>query len=113
MLDERFAQHDKIPGDKFVNLDANYTIRSWDYVVRASVDSDSGNIVITLPPVAEARGRSYSIVCRSAADAATITVEDNNSDSEAWGGDYVLDTTGDKVLCHSDGLTWHVVSSIA
>ena len=111
-LDERSAQHDKIPGDKIVYPGANYTMRTWDYVVRPSADGNTGPFTLTLPPVADARGRFYSIICRNADAVNTVTVEDNNNDSECWAGDVVLNGKCDKLLCYSDGLAWLVAASI-
>jgi len=107
MLEDRFAQHDKIPGDKFVNPTADYTMRVWDYVVRPAADIDTGPITITLPPVAEAKGRFYSIVCRNADAVNSVTIEDNNDDSECWVGDIVMNGKCDRLLLYSDGLCWH------
>uniref|UniRef100_A0A6H1ZX73 Uncharacterized protein n=1 Tax=viral metagenome TaxID=1070528 RepID=A0A6H1ZX73_9ZZZZ len=105
-LEDRFAQHDKIPGDKFINTIVDYIMRTWDYVVRPSADAQSGPITVTLPPVAEAKGRWYSIIARNADAVNTITVADRN-DSECWIGDIVLDGKCDRVLVYSDGLAWH------
>jgi hypothetical protein len=111
-LEDRFAQHDKIPGDKFVNPDDDYQMRTWDYVVRPSADVapfGNGPITITLPSVAEAKGRFYSIVIRNADDTNTVTIADQN-DSECWINDIVMDGKCDKVLLYSDGLCWHRLS---
>lgn len=105
MLEERFAQHDKIPGDKYVDPRADYQMRTWDYVMRPSADGDSGPYIITLPPVAEARGRFYSIICRNADAVNAITVADRN-DSECWPGDIVLNGKCDRAFLYSDGLAW-------
>lgn len=109
-LEERGAQHHQIPGDKFVNPRADYEMRTWDYVVRPYADGDSGAWTLTLPPVAEARGRFYSIICRNADAVNTITVQDRD-DSECWAGDVVLNGKCDRILCYSDGLAWFVAAS--
>lgn len=111
MLEDRFAQHDKIPGDKFVNPIANYTLRTWDQVVRPAADGPTGPIIITLPPVAEAKGRWYSIIARNADAVNTITIQDNNDDSECWMGDIVFNGKCDRALLFSDGLAWHVMAN--
>ena len=105
-LEERGAQQDKIPGDKFVNPNAAYAMTTYDYIVRPSADGASGAIIITLPRVAEARGRFYSIVCRDADGVNTVTITHDN-DSECWLGDIVFDGKCDKVLLYSDGMCWH------
>lgn len=111
MLEERFAQHDKIPGDKYVNPNASYQMRTWDYILRPSADEYSGAITVTLPPVAEARGRLYSIIARDADVVNTITITDK-SDSECWEGDIVLSTKCDRALLYSDGLAWIQINNI-
>lgn len=93
--------------DKFVNPIVDFQMRSWDYIVRPAADGDSGAITITLPPVADARGRFYSIVCRNADAVNTITIQDKD-DSECWNGDITMDGKCDKLLMYSDGLCWHV-----
>ena len=110
-LEDRFAQHDKEVVDKFINPAAAVQMNTWDYIVRPSADGDSGPWVLTLPPVAEAKGRFYSIICRNADAVNTITVT-HDSDSECWTGDVVLNGKCDKILCYSDGLAWFVAESI-
>jgi len=111
MLEDRFAQHDKEVVDKYVNPNAAYQMSTRDYVVRPSADGDSGPWALTLPPVAEAKGRFYSIICRNADAVNTITVKDRD-DSECWPGDVVLNGKCDKLLAYSDGLAWFVAASI-
>lgn len=108
MLEDRGAQHDKIVVDKYHNPIASYEMNTRDYVLRPSADGDSGAIIITLPPVAEAKGRMYSITIRSADATNTVTIEDNNDDSESWCGDVICVTTGG-VIFYSDGLRWYAI----
>jgi len=108
MLEDRFAQHDKIPGDTYVEPYADYQMRTWDYRVRPSADGASGAYTITLPSVAEAKGRLYSIVCRSADGSNTVTIADKG-DSEDW-SDIVLDASHEVVILYSDGLKWDEVA---
>lgn len=56
-LEDRFAQHDKVIVDKYVNPAADYYMTTRDYVVRPTADGDSGAFTVYLPPVAEAKGR--------------------------------------------------------
>ena len=111
-LEDRGAQHDKVPGDKYHDPNADYEMTTRDYVLRPSADGDSGPIVITLPPVAEAKGRWYSIIARNADAVNTITIVDNPGagglagDSECWIGDIVLNGQCDRALLYSDGLAW-------
>lgn len=106
-LEDRGAQHDKVVVDKYVNPNADYQMTTRDYVVRPSADGDSGAITITLPPVAEAKGRIYSILVRNADAVNTITIADKD-DSECWGGDIVCNGKCDRVLAYSDGLAWMI-----
>lgn len=106
MLEDRFAQHDKEIVDKFAEPNANYEMSTYDYQVRPSADEDSGAITITLPRVAEAKGRFYSIVARDADAVNTITIQDRD-DSECWLADIVMNGKCDRLLLYSDGLLWH------
>jgi len=109
-LEDRFAQHDKIPGDKFVNPIVDYQMRVWDYVVRPAADQHTGPITITLPSVAEAKGRFYSIICRNADPVNLVTIADRN-DSECWLGDIAMNGKCDRLLAYSDGLAWLIAFS--
>lgn len=111
MLEDRFAQHDKVIVDKFVNPEADYQMTVRDYVVRPAADTDTGPITVTLPPVAEAKGRWYSILCRNADAVNTITIADHNDDSECWIADIVMNGKCDRLLAYSDGLAWFVAFS--
>ena len=110
MLEDRFAQHDKVVVDKFHNPNADYNMSVWDYVIRPSADADSGPITITLPPVAEAKGRFYSIICRNADPVNLVTIADRD-DSECWLGDIEMNGKCDRLLAYSDGLAWLVAFS--
>ena len=94
-------QYREVP-DKYVNPAESYQMKTYDYVVRP--DSSQGAITITLPPVAEAKGRWYSIVARAVGN--DITVADKD-DSECWPGDITLNVKCQKLLLFSDGLTWY------
>jgi hypothetical protein len=91
--------------DKYINPVVDTQMTTRDYVVRPAADGDSGPITITLPPVAEAKGRLYSIIARNADAVNTITIADRD-DSECWGGDIVMDGKCDRALMYSDGLAW-------
>jgi len=82
-----------------------------DQCVRPSADGDSGAIILTLPPVAEARGLFFSIICRNADAVNTITITDDD-DSECWAGDITLNGKCDRVLLYSDGMSWLAATSI-
>lgn len=111
-LEDRGAQHDKVVVDKYHNPVANYQMTTRDYVLRPS--SVAGAITITLPRVAEAKGRWYSIISRGGPN---VTIQDfqdanNNGDSECWQGNIVLNGICDRVLLYSDGLAWHPIGNV-
>lgn len=110
-LEQNSEHHNREVVDKYVNPNADYQMSTYDYVVRPSAGGDSGPIVLTLPPVAEAKGRFYGIVTRNADGTNFITVQDKD-DSECWAGDITLNGKCDRVLLYSDGLTWYTISSI-
>lgn len=110
MREDRFSQHD-LGMDKYIAPNANYVMNTRDYVVRPSADGDVGPWTLQLPPVGEARGRFYSIVCRNADAVNFITVTDQN-DSECWEGDLELNGKCDAQLFYSDGMKWHVFGSV-
>lgn len=110
MREDRFIGQDTVV-DKYHAPNADYDMTTRDYVLRPSADQFSGPIVISLPPVSEARGRFYSIVCRNADAVNFITIQDLD-DSECWEGDIKQDGKCDAQLFYSDGMKWHVMRSI-
>lgn len=112
-LEDRGAQHDKVIVDKYHDPAVAYTMVTGDYVLRPSANGVSGPIIITLPPVAEAKGRFYSICARNADAVNIITIEDNNDDSECWLGDIIFNGKCDRVLMYSDGLMWIAIGEMA
>jgi hypothetical protein len=100
-LEDRGAQHDKEVVDKFIDPVVSIQMTTSDYVVRPSASSA---ITVTLPPVAEAKGRFYSIFARLASGANTITIHDKH-DSEGY-TNIVLDAANEGVLLYSDGIRW-------
>ena len=98
--------------DKYHAPNADYVMNTRDYVLRPSADPTSGPITITLPPVSEARGRFYAIVCRNADPVNTVTVEDFKDDSECWAGDVTLDGKCDEALFYSDGMKWFLLGKV-
>lgn len=107
-LEDRGAQHDKVVVDKFIDPAKTVEMTTRDYVVRPS--AVSAPMTIILPPVAEAKGRFYSILVRDADSTNTITVT-HKDDSEVW-QDIVLNSKGDRLLMYSDGLFWHPLAAI-
>lgn len=104
-LEKYTGHHDREVVDKYVNPNADYEMTTYDYVVRPSADPVSGPITITLPRVAEAKGRFYGIVCRNADPVNTVTVQDRD-DSECWINDLVFNGKCDRCMFYSDGLIW-------
>ena len=104
-LEQNNEQHYREVVDKFIDPNANVQMTTRDYVVRPSADGVSGAIIVTLPPVADAVGRFYSIIVRNADAVNTVTVADMD-DSECWPGDIVLNGKCDRLLMYSDGLAW-------
>lgn len=110
-LEDRFAQHDKVVVDKYETPIADYIMSNYDYVLRPYADVGTGPFTIVLPPVSEAKGRWYSIICRNADAVNAITITDRD-DSECWAGDITLDGKCDRALLYSDGLAWIVLSEL-
>jgi hypothetical protein len=68
---------------------------------------------LVLPSVAEANGLLYNITINDDGNAVTLTdaPNENYSDSENWGGDYILDSAGDYIKLLSTGSSWTVVDN--
>lgn len=92
--------------DKYTAPIADYTMTVRDYIMRPSADGATGPFTITLPPVVDAMGKWYSMVCRNADPVNFITVNDNNNDSECWAGNQVYNGKCDECLYYSDGMKW-------
>lgn len=104
-LEQNQSQQYREYPDKFHDPTADYQMKTYDYVMRPTPGANGdGNITLTLPPVAEAKGRWYSIIARGVSGG-TVTIADKD-DSECWPGDIVLNTTCDRALLYSDGLSW-------
>lgn len=103
-LEQNNEQHYREVVDKYSDIAANYQMNTRDYVLRVSTQG-VGPITINLPPVAEAKGRFYSILVRAASAINTVTIDDHG-DSECW-ANIVLNGKCDAVLLYSDGLYWH------
>jgi len=107
-LEDKGAQHDKVVVDKYIDPAGSVEMVTSDYVVRPS--ALTANMVIVLPPVAEAKGRFYSILVRACNQNFSITITDKD-DSECW-DDIVLNSKCDRLLMYSDGLFWHPLAAI-
>lgn len=104
-LEQNNEQHYREVVDKYNEvITTPFVMSPRDYVVRVSTQG-IGPTVIQLPPVAEAKGRFYSIVVRAASAVNTVTIQDA-ADSECW-TNIVFNGKCDAVLLYSDGLFWH------
>jgi hypothetical protein len=111
-LEQNNEQHYRECPDKYHDPAEDYEMSTRDYVLRPSADQESGAITVVLPPVAEAKGRFYSILAREADVVNSVTIT-HRDDSEYWVSDIVLTICGDRALLYSDGLCWHPLSVIA
>ena len=108
-LEQNEAQQYRECPDKYIEPNETYQMTTRDYVVRPYTQGE-GPIILTLPPVAEAKGRFYSILARNASIVNSITITDRD-DSECWINDIVMDGKCDRLLAYSDGLAWMVAFS--
>jgi hypothetical protein len=108
-LEDKGAEHQRIVVDKYIDPTESIEMTTLDYVVRPS--ALAAPMILVLPPVAEAKGRFYSIVVRDADATNTVTVTDRD-DSECW-IDIVLNGKGDRLLMYSDGMFWHPLAAIS
>ncbi len=70
-----------------------------------------GAFSITLPPVSECAGMIFTIWCEVIANAATVTVQDQD-ESEGW-SDVALTTTADHLVVVSDGRHWITLADVS
>ena len=84
------------------------TMEVFEQVVLVDTDTVDGTFTVTLPPVAEAAGKFYSITVIDAAGAVTVQDQDDAID---WSNITTLDADLDGVLLFSDGLKWWTVTS--
>jgi len=105
---ERNPREQETIVDVFTEVHANYQMKISDYVVRGrcgGLGHHYPGFTITLPDVARAAGKFYSILARHADLGHVITIHDQH-DSECWEGDYALNAPCECVLLYSDGLKW-------
>lgn len=90
---------------------AAYSMSVNDTVVHC--DTSSGGFTVTLPSVAESKGRVYTVKLDAGAGAGAapnaVTVSDKSNDSSHWDGDVVLRRPNQFVTLVSDGEIWHIV----
>jgi len=106
MTQERFARQmqEIVSGDDaFAVKTESCTLALYEQQIR--VNSTSGAVEIKLPPVAEAKGRLYSIIVETYVSAVTVVDQDDSYD---W-SDFTHNGTGDGNLIYSDGHVWWVL----
>jgi hypothetical protein len=109
-LEQNAEQHYREVVDKYIEPMAHYHMNTRDYVVRPQASGATGAFTIILPPVAEAKGRIYSFLCRDADVTNTVTLV-HNGDSEGW-SNIVMNATGEACLLYSDGVAWFTLFSL-
>jgi len=105
MSEERNPREQETLVDVAAMIIAAYQMVVGDYVVRATCNKVTKHYHITLPDVARAAGKFYSILARDADGTNFIQVQDQD-ESECWQGDYVLNAPCESILLYSDGLKW-------
>lgn len=100
------ANQERVKDDAFAVKDAAATLSVYETQIRA--DTTDGAMPITLPPVAEAKGRTYSIILET--DGGDLTIQDND-DSYNW-SDLTCDDALDGFLLYSDGHVWWQLAAI-
>lgn len=85
--------------------DANLAMSSYDHYVSVTLTS-TNNSAVTLPPVAECAGGTYTIRL-AAVGTGMVTISDKSGD--AGFSDKYLSTAGDKLILFSDGFEWEII----
>jgi hypothetical protein len=98
---------DRMPvTNQTVTKTTTYQMKSTDLVVNASISG--GSWTLTLPPVGEAEGTTFTINCTAGATNAapnTLSINDKG-DSLRWNGIIKLRRPGQSAVLTSDGTTW-------
>ena len=84
------------------------------YEQKVKCDTTDAAFTLVLPPVAQAKGRQYSIFLDAGeTNAVTLTDYPNATynDSQDWAGDFTLDAADDFIVLESDGEIWTVVEN--
>jgi len=89
--------------------DYDYYMAPWETTV--IIDSAANDFDVVLPPVAEAKGRLYTVaIITYGSDA--VAVIDYKDDSEDFPATIALDANYDRVLMYSDGIHWWIVKDM-
>ena len=95
---------------KVLYPEATVSLTVNDQVVRAStVSGGGGAFTITLPSVAEAKGRIYSLYMVARNSTEDITIQDLGDD--AGFSDVTFNLAADQVTLYSDGFQWLTIAS--
>jgi len=110
MLEERrgFIDDGQVRDKYELAITEATTLDVYDQVVEC--DSTGGAFAVTLPNVAEAKGKIYTI--KLVVDNGDVTIQDQD-ESKHWGGDYTLDDAGDGYAFYSDGRKWWMIATQA
>ena len=101
---ERFPNESLETPNKYQDpYGVSYKMSVQDQVVRPNAKPAS--MTLTLPTVAEAKGKWYSIILVDTTGGHVCTVTDQG-DSEDWKGSIVLPAAKDRLLLYSDGRAW-------
>lgn len=109
MVQERLARQMRevaSSDDAFAVKTAACTLALYEQQIRAN--TNAGAMAITLPPVAEAKGLTFSIILET--DGGNLTIQDHD-DSYNW-SDLTCDDALDGFLLYSDGYVWWQLAAI-
>lgn len=95
-----------------LHVTAARTLALYERFVRGTANTVTDSYALTLPPVGEAAGLTYTIRAESIANSKTITVNERSTgDAEGYSA-FVLTATGDVVVLESDGKRWNILEEI-
>ena len=91
------------------------------YQTKVELGTLTGNIIVYLPSVAKAKGRTYRISMTNSAYQATVQTRGQyttldtsvaHDDAFNWDGDYILTGTDAYLSIMSDGVSWIEISKV-
>ena len=108
--EKTFSEQQAVPQkEQYFTAAGQINVRSQR--IRLNATPTTGAYTVTLPGVADAQGKLYSIVCRNA-DAVNAVTLTHDNDSECWAGNITFNGKCDRALLYSDGQCWHVISTL-
>ncbi|RQW92817.1 MAG: hypothetical protein EHM79_00380 [Geobacter sp.] len=108
---------DAVP-NKIIHPVVTTSLKVYEQVVYVStVDA---HVTITMPPVAEAAGRIYSIMCILRTGSYDVTITDYKDDTgnatkahgDLGNANLVLNAANEHVILYSDGVAWHLLNNV-